>query len=662
MSVRTLSLLLCACLSTAASAAVPGPPREITAPASIESAINPAARPVPIADLFFTRRISGVAWSPDGKDVVLSTNLSGRYNLWKVAATGAWPIQLTRSDDRHRAPAWSPDGGTIVFEADRAGGEIFDLFAVPANGGVTVNLTATDSISERNALWSPDGRSLAFEHQSADAPATDLAIMDWDTRKPRLLTHEATPDHSWSAAAWSRDGRYLYANRSNAPATDISAWRVELSSGKLEELTPHRSPAQFSVSDVSPDGRSLLLSSNSRNGHGEIALYDMERKDYRWITDGAWDARAGEFSPDGKRATYGVNVDGRGEVYGFDIAAGRAEPYDLPRGLNEFPLGARSYSPDGKRQLVIHQSSTTPGDLHVIDSQHGGRTQLTQSALASLDSPNLPAAQLVHYASFDGTIISAFLWIPPNLKRDGSAPAVVIAHGGPNYQSFDSFSRTAIALASRGYLCIAPNVRGSTGYGQAFEKANHKDLGGGDLQDEVFATKFLTATGYVDAKKIGITGDSYGGFMALMAVGRTPEVWAAAVDLYGVTDWLAEYEHESPALRQYDRSLLGDPVKDRKIYLAASPSTYFSAIKAPVLVLQGENDIRDPKAQAELAFNALRKAGKTVDAHYYPGEGHGFAKRENQIDALERTVAWFDRYLKGEQTATPARETAQAAH
>ncbi|MGH8083127.1 MAG: alpha/beta hydrolase family protein, partial [Lysobacter sp.] len=171
------------------------------------------------------------------------------------------------------------------------------------------------------------------------------------------------------------------------------------------------------------------------------------------------------------------------------------------------------------------------------------------------------------------------------------------------------------------------------------------------LMDEVFATRFLTATGYVDAKKIGITGDSYGGFMALMAVGRTPDVWAAAVDLYGVTDWLAEQAHESPALQQYDRSLLGDPVKDRKIYEAASPTTYFSAIKAPVLVLQGENDVRDPKAQAELAFETLRKAGKTVDAHYYPGEGHGFAKRENQIDALERTVAWFDRYLKKDDSA-----------
>ncbi|MGH8079102.1 MAG: DPP IV N-terminal domain-containing protein, partial [Lysobacter sp.] len=426
MPVRAL-LLLAAGMPTVlmAAAPVPGPPRAITDPTSVESAVNPNAHAVPIADLFFTRRVSAVAWSPDSKEIVLSTNLTGRYNLWKVAATGAWPIQLTRSDDREGAPAWSPDGHTIVFEADRAGSETFDLFAVPAAGGAAINLTATDAVSERNALWSPDGRTLALERQPVDAPAIDLAVMDWDSRKLRSLTFEATRDHVWSAVAWSHDGRYLYANRRNAAATDASVWRIQLAGGKIEELTPHRSPAQFAVSDVSADGRWLLLSSNARNGHAEVALYDIEHQRYRWITDGAWDAQAGEFSPDGRRATYSVNVDGRGELYAFDIEAGRAERYELPAGWNEFPGGNRHHSRDGKRLLLSHQSSTTPGDLHIVDLENGARTQLTQSAPASLDSPNLPGAQLVHYASFDGTVISAFLWIPPNLKRGGRAPAVV---------------------------------------------------------------------------------------------------------------------------------------------------------------------------------------------------------------------------------------------
>jgi dipeptidyl aminopeptidase/acylaminoacyl peptidase len=243
-------------------------------------------------------------------------------------------------------------------------------------------------------------------------------------------------------------------------------------------------------------------------------------------------------------------------------------------------------------------------------------------------------------------MISAFLWVPFNLQRDASAPGIVVAHGGPATQTFDSFNPTAEALASRGYVCIAPNVRGSTGYGMAFQKANYQDLGGGDLQDEVYAARFLGATGYVNEKKIGIEGVSYGGYMAMMAIGKTPDVWAAAVEMYGIANWLTELANEPVGYAQFDQTLLGDPVKDRKVYEDASPIKYFQNAKAPLLVLQGENDILDPKEEADQAVDTLRKYGKIVDAHYYPGEGHGLPKPESRVDALARMIAWFDKYLK----------------
>ena len=223
---------------------------------------------------------------------------------------------------------------------------------------------------------------------------------------------------------------------------------------------------------------------------------------------------------------------------------------------------------------------------------------------------------------------------------------MVVPHGGPTGQTTDRFSRQSVALVSRGYVVIAPNPRGSTGYGQAFQDANHKDLGGGDLTDEVYAAKFLTATGYVNPKKIGITGGSYGGFMTLMAVGKTPDVWAAGVSMYGIINWYEMLKHEDASLQAYQRSLIGDPVADKAVYDAASPMTFIKQTKAPLLVLQGENDIRVPRGQAAEVVATLKSVGGTVDVHYYPEEGHGFAKRENQIDSLQRTVDWFDKYLK----------------
>jgi len=637
---------LCAVLCLAASAAVPAPQRALTDPQTLNSVANAAAAAVPVRDLFFSRSNAGAAWSPDGKEVVVSTNFTGRYNLWRVSAAGSWPVQLTQSDDRQAGVAWSPDGKWIVFQSDHAGGEIFDLYAVPARGGAVINLTDSDDVSEERANWSPDGKTLAIERKGKTESVTDIALLDWATRKVTALTHEKTPGEGWQALAWSADGRMLYANRFNAGYTDASAWRIDVASGNAVELTPHKGQQLITMSAVNADGTTLALSSNAGGGNSRAALFDVATHSYRWLDNGPWESATDEFSPDGKQLLWTLNADGRSDIFVYNLAARTSSKLELPPGVNAPIAGAHSYAPDG-RMLIAHQASNTPADYWIVGTD-GNALQLTRSALASLTPATLPTAQLVHYASFDGTVISAFVWLPFNLPRDGKAPAVVLPHGGPTGQTLDTFNRTALALASRGYVCIAPNVRGSTGYGLPFQKANIKDLGGGDLKDEVYAAKFLVSTGYADAKKIGISGGSYGGFMALMALGRTPDHWAAGVDLFGVTNWLSEQAHEEPALQQYDQSILGDPVKDRAIYEKSSPTTYFSAIKAPLLVLQGENDIRDPKEEAEQAFKALTAGGKTVLAHYYAGEGHGFAKRENQIDALERTLAWFDRYLKND--------------
>jgi dipeptidyl aminopeptidase/acylaminoacyl peptidase len=620
--------------------------REITQPRKITSSEVSGAVPVPIDDLFYTRTTAGGAWSPDGKEVVFTSNFSGRLNLWKVSSSGGWPIQLSQSDDRQGSALWSPDGKWILYQSDRGGAETYDLFAIPSGGGRADNLTKTDDISETSPRWSPDGTQLAISYKKKTAPVTDIAVMDWNTRAVRNLTNEATPDHLWSGHLWGPDGKTVYATRLNAGFTDASVYRIDATTGQKEELTPHEGQSRTSVSAVSPDGKTLLATADRPGGYPNVALLDVATKKLTWVTDLKWEAESGEFSPDGKSFTYTVNEDGRTDAYLADTASRKASKLNIPEGLNAFMGNPTTFSAAGKQLLVGHQSSTQPGDLWVYDIAAKRATQLTFSAIASLASAKLPPSQLVHYKSFDEKTISAFLWVPYNLKRDGSNPGVVLPHGGPTGQTVDSFNRFAAALASRGYVCIAPNVRGSTGYGMEFQKANVKDLGGGDLDDEVYAAKFLAATGYVDEKKIGITGGSYGGYMTLMAIGKKPDLWGAAVEQYGIINWMTMLEHEDPFLQEYEKSLLGDPVKDRQIYENASPIKFIRQAKAPLLVLQGENDIRVPKEEAEQVVAIYKETGKTVDSHFYPQEGHGFAKRENQIDAITRTVAWFDRYLK----------------
>jgi len=620
--------------------------RRITDPKSVTSTTNPKAHPIPIDDLYFTRSVSSASWSPNGKEFLFTTDMSGRSNLWKVSAAGGWPVQLIQSDERQTQGTWSPDGRWIVFQQDLGGNELWDIFAVPSEGGEIVNLTNTPDIREESPRWSPDGKTISVNYKPRDGTVYDLALLEWATHKVSKVTHEASPDHSWNSVAWSPDGKTLYANRFEISFTDADVYAVDVRSGKTTNLTAHQGKVLNSASSLSPDGKTLLITSDRKGGYQNVALLDIPTSKVTWVTDTKWEANSGDFSPTGKSFTYTLNADGLPDVYLVDASSMRAEKLPLGAGVNALAAYPNSFSPSGDRLLLSHESSVQPGDFWIYDIASRSTQRLSRSAVASLGSAPMPDSQIVHYKTFDGKTISALMWVPFNLNRDGSNPALVLPHGGPTGQVQDYWSPRVAALVSRGYICIAPNVRGSTGYGIDFQRANYQDLGGGDLQDEVYATKFLQATGYVAPRKIGITGGSYGGFMTLMAIGKTPDAWTAAVELFGIIDWMSMLQHSDPQLQQYEKSLLGDPVKDKKAYDAASPITYIHNVMVPLLVLQGDNDPRVPKEEATQVVELLKRDGKTVDAHYYPNEGHGFEKRENQIDAIRRTVDWFDRYLK----------------
>jgi dipeptidyl aminopeptidase/acylaminoacyl peptidase len=646
---RTSHAVVLSLLAPAIAAAqVSGPAdRQVTDPKGIGSPANAAAHPIPVADLFYTRSVNGGAWSPDGKQVVLTTNLTGRSNLWKLSVSGSWPVQLVQSDERQFSATWSPDGKWIAYQQDSGGNELWDIWAVPADGGAAINLTNTPDRREESPLWSPDGAALAIAIKPKDGTSYDLAILDWATRKVRQLTHEASPDRQWQVVAWSPDGKTLYAERAEVGFTDSDVYAVDVASGQTTNLTPHEGRHTYEAGSLSPDGKTLLVTSNAKNGGRNVALLDIASHQITWATDTLWEASAGSFAPDGKSFTYLLNADGLVDVYLVDRQTLKARKLDLGGGVNSLPELPSAFSPGGDRLLVSHESSVQPRDLYVYDLRAAHGERLTRSAIASLSSAAMPPAQVVHYKSFDGKLISALMWVPYNLKRDGSNPAIVLPHGGPTGQWRDTWDPDRAALVSNGYICIAPNVRGSTGYGIEFQRANYQDLGGGDLQDEVYATRFLEATGYVSPKKLGITGGSYGGYMTLMAIGKTPDIWAAAVELFGIINWKTMLQHSDPLLQQYEQSLLGDPVKDLAVYERDSPLAFIHDVKAPLLVLQGDNDPRVPKEEAVQVVELLKKDGKTVEAHYYPDEGHGFAKRENRIDAIHRTLEWFDKYLKG---------------
>ena len=620
--------------------------RKPTDPRAVSSASGPSSEPLPVEALLTTTRIYGVVHSNDGHKLAYISNASGRPNLWIVNVDGTGAQQLIKSDDRQAALAFTHDDAEIVYSQDQGGKEYYDIYVVPVSGGEPRNLTHTDDVSETVNEFSPDGGLLAIEIKQKTSSWTDLAVMQWPSGVIRQLTHETDPKARWSEDAWSPDNRFIYATRAIG-IDDSDIYRVDVATGKAEKLLQHTGKQLVSISSVSRDGRTLLITSDVKGGYENVALLSLSTRKLRWLTDTQWSADGQAFTPDGRSAIYTLNADGRVSTRFVDLTTMKESERDVPPGMNAPAARPTAFLPDGS-MLISHEDSSHPQELYRLANDNT-LTQITHNANDQLQHTALPSSQLVTYRSFDGRLISALAWVPFNLKRDGTAAAVVMPHGGPTGQTLDSFNGRAELLASRGFVVIAPNVRGSTGYGMDFQNANIKDLGGADLKDEIAGVDFLKATGFIDPKRVGIWGGSYGGFMTLMAIGNAPGIWSAAVDEYGILNWLSMLEHEDPSLQAYEKMLLGDPVKDLSVYEASSPLKYLSNEKAPLLVLQGENDIRVPKEEAEHVVSLLKAEGRTVEAVYYPDEGHGFVKREHQRDELTRSVDWLQKYLQGSQ-------------
>jgi dipeptidyl aminopeptidase/acylaminoacyl peptidase len=196
-------------------------------------------------------------------------------------------------------------------------------------------------------------------------------------------------------------------------------------------------------------------------------------------------------------------------------------------------------------------------------------------------------------------------------------------------------------MVNQGYFVIAPNYRGSTGYGNDFEQANFRDMGGGDLEDVLAAADWIQKTGYIDPKKLIVMGGSYGGYLSMMAVTKAPEVWAAGVPIVPFVNWFTEIENEDPELRQSDLATMGDPEKEKALYTERSPIFFVDKIKAPLMLLAGGHDPRCPKEEAQQVADAVKKNGGIAELKIYENEGHGFARVENQIDAYKRVAEFL---------------------
>lgn len=605
------------------------------------------SRELDLETLFFIRVIMGLAWSADSSNLYFETNITGRYNLWRVPASGGWPMQMNVCEERTVLTSLSGDGRYLLYTQDEDGNEKPNIFLISPRGGQPYPLTRTRGINYRAISFTPDNQYVLCAAELEGRGAYGI----WRIPVPRQLSDlvETAPqperlvsgaDRMWNDCRTSRDGHWIAATHTRD--SSHNAVCVIGPDGEVRELIPDDGEHESEIVAWSPDNTRLLINSNlAPSGQMMPALLDVATGALEWLDDSPWECSAQGWSRDGKYITLKTNVAGCETLWLLEVASGERKRVPLEVGV----FGAVRFSPDSTRLAFHYGSAVQPVDIWVMPLDTFEPRQVTNSFVGGLASDDLVRPHLVTYPGEDGTAIAAFLYLPREVQEDGTHPGIVMVRGGPTAQTQHRYSRDIQYLVSRGYVVIAPNYRGSTGFGQAFQEANRKDLGGGDLRDIVAARAFLIESGFVASDRVAVMGGSYGGYLTLMALTKTPDLWAAGVAIVPFANWFTEYENEDEVLKAFDRMMMGDPVENRAFWIDRSPYFFVEQIQAPLLMLAGGNDIRCPASETREIAAKIEEVGGTVEYKIYENEGHAFTKRENSIDAFTRTVEFLIRHL-----------------
>lgn len=611
--------------------------------AGVPAAAEPGAYPI---DRYLNIRAAGSpALSPDGTRIAFLTNITGVNQVWTAAAQGGWPEQITFYPDRVQWVAWSrwpaPDG-SLLFGKDTGGDERTQLYLASPDGSRIAPLTVNPKVIHRFGGLSHDGRRIAYSANERAEAFFDVYVMDLETRKTaRVLTH----DGDNSAADWAPDDGALVITRANA-SLDDDLFLLDLKSSSLKHLTPHEGAAVYS--DVGwPPGDIIYLASDQGREFLNVAAIDVREASPKatFVEDRANDVGAILFSEDGRRVVVSYNEEGftrlslrEGGLRGKEMTAPA-----VPAGLS----GGFTFSRDGRWLALRAESSTEPGDIWIHDTKTGAASRVTRSTLAGIPKESFVTPELVRYRSFDGLEVPALLYFPEGTGQGNAAPCIVVVHGGPEGQTRPGFSGVNQFFINRGYAVLAPNIRGSTGYGKRYHRLDDVRLRGDAIEDVAAAARYLKGSGRVDPARIAVMGGSYGGYMTLAAVTFHPDLWAAGVDIVGISNFKSFLKNTGAWRVKMRTSEYGDPQTDGEFLDTISPLNFVDRIRAPLMVIQGANDPRVPKTEAEQMVESLRRRGSPVEYLLFDDEGHGVVKLPNRIRAYTAVADFLDRHLRG---------------
>ena len=608
--------------------------------------------------------------------ITFVSNLSGHLSLYAMDAEGGVPEpllppqialqnpELVGGELFHVLPALEQ----IVVMIDADGDENYVPHVIPIDGGFPEPLTAEVFAGSRSHLLHVDDdmRIAYFNVESREESLMSAVRVDLASGEAETLWQSP---YGAFVAAWTPDqARVVIADgytMGDVVLYEIDAGERQMLFGTpIEERDPAvpTPPTGFRGGYGTASGEGLLVASTLFDDTGSLGFiaFDRSREIEQVSLHGLVHDGAGELEGldhlEGDRYSLAYNIDGCSWVYAgsFDETSRSFAVDRVLVGQGELEGGVLhgiDYDEESGRFVASFCTATSPTQLHVLPAADAPPAALTRERALGLAPDLLSAGEDASFESHDGLRVSARLYLPsPELGFEGPRPLVYYIHGGPQSQerpNFAWFSMPLIQILTlEGFAVFVPNARGSTGYGLDYAKRVDRDWGGLDRLDHVHAmTEVLPRDERVDATRAGVVGRSYGGYMTLTLAARHPELWRAAIDMFGPYDLFTFMDRIPETWKPYFAMAVGDPERDRDFLVERSPKTHIESIACPLLVIQGQNDPRVVERESRDVVEQLRALGREVDYVVFEDEGHDVLKLGNRVRCYDAIVGFFEQHL-----------------
>jgi dipeptidyl aminopeptidase/acylaminoacyl peptidase len=599
---------------------------------------------IPIESFFAIRSTLGFTLSHDNNKIYYITNTTGSPQIWSIPLYGkGCPEQISIWNEAIKGLSHNPKKNELIFLSDNQGDEQLQIYRINLSSRDITHLTKgfEDSQCFYNG-FNKLGDKFLFSTNKRLKYNFDVYIKDLKTGKNKLVKKFEGP-YPAHGESWSSNERYItfltmYGNINQ----DIFLY--DTVTKRMINVTEHNIDVDVSNTNTKFNKNNTgfyYISDEGRNFKG-IKYYDIKMKISQWFVKQNWDITNYTISKNFKYLLYTVNKNGNNAPKLKDLKTGRVHKLKLPKG-NYLSL---KFTKDENKIVNMFDNPLTPSDIFVYDLKNSINKQRTFSLVGGITKASFTKPVDIFYKSFDGLKIHALLYIPKGLKKNKKNPAIVWPHGGPEWQEMHNFSKYLQVIANAGYIVIAPNFRGSFGYGKKFQKMIYRDWGGAEFKDVLGSVDYLNKSGYVNVRRIGIVGGSFGGFMTLTCITKAPDIWNCAIDIFGPSNLFTFLKSIPEHWKKGTDRLVGDPVKDKKLLKDRSPINFVDKINCPLLVIQGRHDIRVVEAESAQIVKKLKSMNKPVEYILLEDEGHGFSKVSNQIFVFKEKLKFLDKYLK----------------